>query len=122
MSFYRAASSINIHIKNIHITVLLPNTVCLDYFQLRADNEYIAPHNKHARLHSREVPSTYLYSFEHRAVSHPYPDWMGKYLSVSYNISVLHSSLITSGYVYYLIPGWKLTINFERWPGQGYIL
>ena len=49
-------------------------------FQLRTDNEYIAPHDKHALLHSVDVMKTYLYSFQYRADSHPYPDWMGKHL------------------------------------------
>ena len=47
-------------------------------FQLRSDNEYIAAHDLHVRMHSADVAATYLYNFAHRAANHTIPEWIGE--------------------------------------------
>ena len=44
---------------------------------MRTDNGYIAPHNEHAKTHSKRQPDTFLYSLEYRGENVPTPKWRG---------------------------------------------
>ena len=46
--------------------------------QMRADDSYMAPHNKHAGQHAKKVENTFMYTFTYRSDGDQRPDWVGE--------------------------------------------